>query len=86
VVANGGFVPESPETAYQPVPVAMPAPIVVPLQAVAQSAPPYIPPQAAPPAPAMAPMAPVASATPVADAGLIRDTFLRPRPRTDDNA
>ena len=82
VPSNGGFVPESPETAYQPAPVSMP-PVVVPQQPPATPA----PPQPAPEGPAMPTVAPVAPAAPVAplqDAGLIRETFLRPRPRQGD--
>jgi signal peptidase len=70
------FVPESPETSYQPSPVATPAPIVVPQ------------PQPRPQVPMTAPL-PVAPGTPadvqVPEVGLIRDTFLRPRPRVGDD-
>jgi signal peptidase I len=86
--ALSAFVPESPETSYQPAPVATPAPIVVP-----QHATPASPPAThAPAARAVAGngIVPIAPAAPLPvdapDVGLIRDTFLRPRPRTDDSA
>jgi len=77
--ADEGFVPESPETAYQPLstPLSMP-PIVVPQQ----------PSPAAPTASGIQPIVPLAPITPAPQAtpevGLIRDTFLRPRPRQGD--
>jgi signal peptidase I len=76
--AAGGFMPESPETAYQPAPLSMP-PIVVPQQPAPAGAPsasgiqPIVP---------LAPITPAPQATP--EVGLIRDTFLRPRPRQGD--
>jgi hypothetical protein len=79
------FMPESPETPYQPAPVSMPPIVVVPSHHSTLPAQPAraVAPQHTAPAPDLAPVTPVPPMQ-IADAGLIRETFLRPRPRPGD--